>query len=111
MKDTDAAGDNGFWSVFAPTVLTQADVGTWVHLVGVNDAVEQTMTLFVNGTEVGSVERTAPAWDAAGALTIGASLWRESGGAPALADRWAGTIDTVYAFQGAVPASSINRIP
>jgi hypothetical protein len=98
-----------YWFASAPNVLTAANVGQWVHLVGVFDAVRKTQTLYVNGTVAATTTRTGPAWDAHGALTIGAARWEGAG--PGIDDWWNGTIDTVYAYAGAVPASSISRIP
>ncbi|MFF9398989.1 LamG-like jellyroll fold domain-containing protein [Streptomyces sp. NPDC014744] len=50
---------------------TTARVGEWVHLVGVHDAVAQTLTLYVNGTKAAGVAQTSP-WYAGGRVQLGA---------------------------------------
>jgi Concanavalin A-like lectin/glucanases superfamily len=77
----------------------------------VYNATAQTMTLYVNGTAVGSASRTAAPWNAFNEFSIGAAIFTPIGGETHYTDRWNGTIDTVYAYAGAVPASSISRIP
>jgi hypothetical protein len=110
LHDSDSGTANIAVAV-APTALTTADVGGWTHLVGVYDAVKGTITLYVNGVAVATTNRAPTPWNAAGAMTIGAAQWTPAGGPTMLVNWWNGRIDTVYAYAGAVPASSISRIP
>jgi hypothetical protein len=111
MPGSDEPGAPGWRNAVAPTALTAADVGVWFHLVGVYDAVRQTITLYVNGTQAAVTNRVTAPWAAAGALTIGGALWHVPPNVPGIEDWWNGSIDTVLVFAGAVPAASINRIP
>jgi hypothetical protein len=111
MKDTDSGVTSGWPTAMAPTDITASDVGVWTHLVAVYDAPNRTLTLYVNGTQVASVTRSAAPWNATNALTIGAALYTPPSGPTGYTDWWYGRIDTVYAYQGVVPATSISRIP
>jgi Concanavalin A-like lectin/glucanases superfamily len=112
MKDIDNDASGVTWThAYAPTTLTAADVGKWVHLVGVYDAATGGMSLYVDGALAGTATRTATPWDATGPMTIGTAWYTQPGGTPGLVDHWNGTIDTVTVYAGAVPATSINRIP
>jgi hypothetical protein len=111
MKDTDAGAASGWPDATDPADITASDVGVWTHLIAVYDATAGTITLYVNGSEVASASRTATPWNATHALTIGAVLYTPTSGPTGYTDWWDGRIDTVYAYQGAVPAGSISRIP
>jgi hypothetical protein len=112
MKDIDSDASGVTWMhAYAPATLTAADVGKWVHLVGVYDAATGGMSLYVDGALAGTATRTATPWDATGPMTIGTAWYTQPGGTPGLVDHWNGTIDTVTVYAGAVPATSINRIP
>jgi Concanavalin A-like lectin/glucanases superfamily len=100
MVDSDS--DNPVWSSAASsTLVPTTDVGRWVHLVGVFDATNATMKLYVDGSLARSAPRPAR-WHAAGPLTIGAALWSPLGGAPRLTDWWPGDIDEVRVYAGVV---------
>jgi hypothetical protein len=102
----------GWVDACAPTALTTADIGQWFHLTATFDANTGQMRLYVNGALAGSATRTVKPFDTTGPLTIGAGWYTEPGLPSAQVTGWsAGTIDTVIAFQGAVPAGSISRIP
>jgi hypothetical protein len=107
MQDADS--DNSPWALtMSPVAVTTADVGRWVHLVGVFDATTARINLYVNGTLVASAPRTAR-WHANGPLTIGTALWSPAGGPPRLVDWWPGDLDEVRVYAGVV--TDVTRIP
>jgi hypothetical protein len=114
-SDTDFGDDPnaaGAWvTAFSATALTTADIGRWVHLIGVYDAQTGAIHLYVDGALAGSATRTGLRWDATGQLTVGTALWTGTWPAPRLVDHWIGSIDNVHVFQGAVPAGSVGLIP
>jgi hypothetical protein len=73
MKDTSAQSSTTVVAL-APTALTTADVGRWTYLLGVYDANEKVIKLYVNGTLATQSARTATPWAATGALTLGAEI-------------------------------------
>jgi hypothetical protein len=100
MPDGDS--DNTPWVLTSsPDVVTTADVGRWVHLVGVFDATNARINLYVNGTLAASAPRTAR-WHANGPLTIGTAMWSTTGVPPYLVDWWPGDIDEVRVYAGVV---------
>ncbi|GAA3268856.1 hypothetical protein GCM10020218_008640 [Dactylosporangium vinaceum] len=113
MPGADSETATGWVNAAAPATITAADVDTWVHLVGVYDAVASTVSLYVNGALAATTTRAVAGWDATGPLTVGAGLWTgANGSAPTqLINFWNGAIDTVTVYQGAVPAGSIATIP
>ncbi|WP_103528246.1 LamG domain-containing protein [Streptomyces sp. SM12] len=68
-RASDAPGAAGV-SATQPDGVRAQD-GRWVHLTGVHDSVEETLTLHVNGRQAGSVPYTG-AWTARGPFLIGA---------------------------------------
>ena len=97
------------WALtMSPNPVSTTDVGRWVHLVGVFDATNARISLYINGTLAASVPRTAR-WHANGPLTIGTALWSPAGGPRRLVDWWPGDIDEVRVYAGAV--TDITRIP
>ncbi|MFI5912254.1 LamG-like jellyroll fold domain-containing protein [Dactylosporangium sp. NPDC051541] len=113
LPDVDSESSAGWVHAAAPAALTAADLGTWVHLVGVYDAVSGAVSLYVNGTLAGTTTRTAAGWNATGPLTVGGAQWTDAGGSTPtrLINFWHGAIDTVTVYQGAVPAASVATIP
>jgi hypothetical protein len=108
MKDIDS--DDGPWvNAFSTSSVTTADVGKWFHLVGIFDAADGRIKLYVNGVLAASVPRTAK-WHANGPLTIGSGLWTPVGGAPRTVDFWLGDLDEVRVYAGAVPDSSVPNL-
>ncbi|HVQ93111.1 MAG TPA: LamG domain-containing protein, partial [Mycobacteriales bacterium] len=84
---TDAPGAGTFAASAAV-----AEVGQWVHLVGVYDRVAGTLTLYVNGTRQQSVAFSTP-WRAGGHLAVGRGKY-----AGAATDFFAGAVDDVRTF-------------
>ncbi|MEW2386270.1 LamG domain-containing protein [Micromonospora sp. NPDC047707] len=79
----------------APGDVIRPTVGVWTHVVGVYNAGDQTVTLYVNGVPQETAARGSGVWNATGALTLGRTLSR---GVPA--GYWPGEIDDVRVFQG-----------
>src|SRR3989304_873439 len=71
---SDANGIATF--VSAPT---QPVVGTWYHIVGVNDATAGTLTLYVDGQAMGSTAYSG-GWEATGDTLIGHGFYNGGGG-------------------------------
>ncbi|MEU3104855.1 LamG-like jellyroll fold domain-containing protein [Streptomyces griseoflavus] len=84
---------------------TTARVGEWVHLVGVHDAVAETLTLYVNGAKAGSVAQTKP-WYAGGRVQVGA-LSIDGG---RLIQYFPGQIDDVRVFDRPVSADEVGQL-
>lgn len=89
------------------TVVSQepAVVGAWTHLVGVYDASDRKIRLYVNGAFAGEAAR-AVAWNAGGALQIGRSKWNGS-----YTDWWPGAIDDVRVWDRVVYDKKLGGQP
>ncbi|NJQ07030.1 LamG domain-containing protein [Streptomyces lonarensis] len=83
---------------------TSARDGEWVHLVGVHDAVRQTLTLYVNGRAVSTTSHTAP-WHAPGRVSIGAGRYGENTGS-----YFPGDIDDVRVHDRVVTAREVTQL-
>ncbi|WP_190210767.1 LamG-like jellyroll fold domain-containing protein [Kitasatospora indigofera] len=66
---SDDANTGTYYAAYAPT---PAATGTWAHLVGTYNADTKAMTLYVNGTAVGTTTNQSP-WKTTGPVIIGAS--------------------------------------
>ena len=102
----DGAGVFAFSYDGEPRATYQIDpvAGEWYHLVGVRDAAAQTLTLYVNGVEVGTSSvcgGTTPS----GPLTIGRGQY--NGGS---VDFWPGTIDEVRTFDRALSGDEVLAV-
>jgi hypothetical protein len=79
-------------------------IGDWYHVVGVRDAADQKLKLYVNGELVGQSDvcgGTTPS----GPLTIGRGQWS---GNPV--DYWPGTIDDVRVFDRALSDAEVAQV-
>ncbi|PWR08970.1 hypothetical protein DKT68_13320 [Micromonospora acroterricola] len=90
--------DSGTPTVLAAPTLGSADIGRWVHIAGVYDAVGKTMRLYVNGVKAGETARTATPWAATGRFTVGRTFWGTAN------NWWAGNIADVQVFDRAIVA-------
>lgn len=95
--DTDSASPSSFPAAFAGT---PAALNTWTHLVGVYDATNRTMTLYVNGTLVSTASNTS-AWAANGPLTIGNAKNENP---------FPGKISDVQIWNSALPPSAVATL-
>ncbi|WIM97336.1 LamG domain-containing protein [Actinoplanes oblitus] len=98
MPNSDAVNP-GQVSVLAPGT---APLNTWTHLAGVYDAATATATLYVNGEAVATQAAPAAPWNATGPLTVGKTKWNDVD-----SDWFAGDIDDVHIYQGALSKASI----
>jgi hypothetical protein len=107
MKNVDS--DCGPWSeAISGSALTTADIGRWVHIVGVYDATNATLKLSVGGALAGTAARTGR-WDAAGEFLIGSARFTSPDATPQQTNWWVGHIDEVRVYAGAV--ADVTRIP
>ncbi|MER5864434.1 LamG-like jellyroll fold domain-containing protein [Kitasatospora sp. NPDC002040] len=67
--DRDYLDTGTYYAASSPTAPA---LNTWTHLVGTYDATSHTMSLYVNGTLVGTANNPTP-WNATGPVTIGAA--------------------------------------
>ncbi len=79
-------------------------LGDWYHVVGVRDADAQTITLSLNGEQVGQAS-VCGGVSASGPLTIGRGQWN---GDPV--DYWPGVIDDVRVFDRALSADEVAAV-
>jgi hypothetical protein len=86
-SDTNGGGFN--YRLPSKATIT---VGRWTQLIGVYDAVNQMMSLYVNGALDGQLPHDS-VWTAHGPLTIGRSMFDG-----AASDPWTGAIDDVRLF-------------
>ncbi|MET7423825.1 LamG-like jellyroll fold domain-containing protein [Dactylosporangium sp. NPDC005555] len=81
---------------------TPAALNTWTHLVAVHNASTRTMALYVDGTQVTTVAAPATPFFADGPVSVGRVV---RGGAAA--EPFAGSIDEVALYPGALPAAAV----
>ncbi|WP_170232281.1 LamG-like jellyroll fold domain-containing protein [Saccharothrix saharensis] len=93
---TDVANDVASSPVGAP------QPGAWTHLTGVYDATVRTLRLYVNGTLVGTAQRSTNDWSAAGEVRIG-----DAGSA---GQRWKGAVDEVRVYDRALVGSEVRAL-
>ncbi|HEX6684811.1 MAG TPA: LamG-like jellyroll fold domain-containing protein [Candidatus Limnocylindrales bacterium] len=103
MHTTDAAGPTARTDSINP--IAAADVGAWVHLIGVYDAVRGEIRLYVNGVPQLTVPRATTPWQATGPLTVGRARYN---GGPV--DFFPGTVDAVRAYQGALTDAQALKV-
>jgi hypothetical protein len=109
MKDTIVQSSTTRCAL-ATAPLTSADVGRWVHIVGVYDATKSELKLYVNGVTFTTKRESSPGvpvvpWHAPGPFAIGresangsASLWYD------------GSVDDVRAYAGALSAQEVAAL-
>ncbi|WP_159945408.1 MULTISPECIES: LamG domain-containing protein [unclassified Nocardiopsis] len=93
--ETAVRDESGEERVHRVASTTTAPVGEWVHLTGTYDHTDGTLTLYVDSSREGTVEREG-AWHADGDVVIGAA------GSAAGVDRpWTGGLQLAQVYQGA----------
>ncbi|KQV11645.1 hypothetical protein ASE03_14110 [Kitasatospora sp. Root187] len=95
--NTDTTYPTAFPAAFASTPPA---LNTWTHLVGVYNATNQTMSLYINGTLVSTATNTT-AWNATGPLTIGNAKNENP---------FPGKISDVQTWTTALPAAAIATL-
>lgn len=101
MKDADTNEEGHTTRAAATTPLA---VDEWVHLAGVFDADEDTITLYIDGAEAAQTAFDSP-WQPHGVLTIGRSL---AHGMPA--DHWTGAIAHVRIIPAVSSAEEVETL-
>ncbi|BCJ70422.1 LamG domain-containing protein [Polymorphospora rubra] len=103
-RSTDCDANPTWPNASAGTNLTSTDINQWVYLVGVQDAPNRQLRIYVNGVRSGTVTFPTP-WAAPGQVRIGSmSFWGVRGSA------FNGTVDEVQVFQGVLPDSEIMEL-
>ncbi|WP_189934545.1 LamG-like jellyroll fold domain-containing protein [Streptomyces aurantiogriseus] len=102
VPDSDVASPSSFADAQAATA---APLNTWTHLVGVFDASNGSVKLYVNGAQAGSDTNTSP-WTGTGPLTIGGT--RTAGGTTS--DVVNGEVGDVQVYQRALSASEVTSL-
>ncbi|MCP2328803.1 RHS repeat-associated protein [Hamadaea flava] len=98
LTDTTAASSSTAQSTAAPTL------NTWTHLVGVYNAADGKMTLYVNGAAQGTAADTTPI-ASSGSLAIGRSKYNGATEAP-----FTGSIAQVQVYQRPLSASDVSSL-
>src|SRR5262249_50729094 len=88
LSDEDQAGT----AYAGVTSTTTAQVGTWVHLVGVYDAGTNQVRIYVDGVRDGTATLAFSPAHVPGALNVGRSL----------GTYWVGSVDQVQVYVGAM---------
>lgn len=103
MHASDGAGPTVRVQSLSP--IAAGDVGTWVHVTGVYDAIRSEIRLYVNGVLQGTASRTATPWQATGPLSIGRAKFNSGP-----VDFFPGSIDSVRAYQGALSDAQALKV-
>jgi hypothetical protein len=101
MMQTNAASSGGGKAIFSTAALDASTVGKWVHLLGVYNELQQTMSLYVNGVLAASGSWTTP-WKATGPVAVGHAKW--NGGD---SDSWPGSIADVQVWNRVVTTDDL----
>lgn len=101
MAPSDEIGASGW-----PRALSEEspELGAWTHLAATYDHTGGRMTLYLNGTEVGTDVQETP-WHADGSLVIGAARFEEQ-----LTGAWNGDIDDVHVYEGVLEEREVQAI-
>ena len=97
-----ADGGSPTWTFVRSTAAPPT--GTWVHLTAVYDKSAAKLRLYVNGVKQGSDVTAGTVWNATGALLIGDAK------EPGQARWWAGDIDDVRVWRGALTQAQITTL-
>ena len=76
----------------------------WYHLVGVHDAGNNTISLYINGT-LAATAPVSPAWNATGETVIGRARWQGNA-----VDFWPGKIDDVRVYNRVLSAQEVQTV-
>ncbi|MBC3840739.1 hypothetical protein GXW82_11995 [Streptacidiphilus sp. 4-A2] len=90
-----------------PTASAPATAGVWTHLVGVYNATNGAMTLYVNGVAKGTSTNTTPQYVPSGVLTVGAV---QAAGSTAIYGQMAGSVSDVRTYPNALTAGQVADI-
>jgi hypothetical protein len=115
----DGDGKSGCWTFALPSAdtpnapvtnveaSTPVVFGTWVHLVGVYDAIHQQAAIYVDGQQKSAWVPTGQVWaqQAMGSLRVG----RETSNSGAF-NWWAGEVSDVCIFWGTLDATQIQNV-
>ncbi|MFE1013772.1 LamG-like jellyroll fold domain-containing protein [Streptomyces sp. NPDC058794] len=91
--------DGNLYKAAAPQATPR---GVWTHVVGVHDATNKELRLYLNGKLQATTSSGTP-WQTTGALQIGRAIW-----ADAPTDYFAGSIDETTVWQRALTAAEIS---
>ena len=98
------ASDTATAPIVRATATSAPQGGEWAHLVGVYDAVGQTLTLYVNGALAQTVAYTTP-WNATGGVQIGTGSYGALPGS-----FFSGDVDDVRFFDRVVTGEEAENL-
>ncbi|MFD0853960.1 LamG domain-containing protein [Actinomadura adrarensis] len=101
-RDIHSSGDEGWYQA---TWRQGVHTDEWTHVVGVYDAIDQRLKIYVNGEKGEDSARVTSPWSATGPLEIGRAQW-DAGPA----DYWAGEIDDVSVYDRIVGAGEVEEM-
>jgi hypothetical protein len=97
--------DSSTSPVASVSSTTDAQTDVWAHLVGVYDAENQQIRLYVNGDLEGTAAVPFRPFASSGPLLVGRTLWHD-----ALVDQWTGGIDDLHLYQSAMTDAAVSAI-
>ncbi|MER5429269.1 LamG-like jellyroll fold domain-containing protein [Streptomyces sp. NPDC002588] len=100
--NADVASPSAYYDAQASTA---APLNTWTHLVGVFDASNGSMKLYVNGAQDGSATNTSP-WTGTGPLSIGGTKTADG----TTSDVVNGEVGDVQVYQRALSATEVTSL-
>lgn len=105
MEETnsDAASGVTFPAAYG-SATAKPTANTWIHLVGVHDATNGAIKLYVDGTLAGSGTNATP-WNAGGPMTIGRAKY-----AGKATDALPGSVADVQVYQRALTAAEVTAL-
>lgn len=98
-----ARSDAAYNGTDMATSAAPATPHAWTQLTGVYDAAAAQLRLYVNGELAGTAARTVPAWNAAGPVRIGRTMWNGAAGV----DYWPGAVDEVGLYDRALTGAEV----
>ncbi|MFF8944220.1 LamG-like jellyroll fold domain-containing protein [Streptomyces sp. NPDC014864] len=101
--NSDTASPSAYYDA---TAGSAAPLNTWTHLVGVFDASNGSMKLYVDGAQSGTTATNTSPWTGTGPLSIGGT--KTAGGTTS--DVVAGEVGNVQVYQRALSATEISSL-
>ncbi|GAA3936862.1 LamG domain-containing protein [Actinoplanes auranticolor] len=107
LIDGDTTATSPMVHAESASPVVDDDTGSWVHLVGVYDAANAQIRLYVDGVLAKSIARPAR-WNATGPLTVGRSRWYST--SVYSTDFLRGSVDATRVYAGALTPGLVARL-